>query len=90
MNVRMLRNVALFVALFALIFFFAGLVRDWLVAQFGEATMRAATGYVALAALVVVVIALIPALVRGMTEILAEPATGPARLPSFRRRSRSP
>lgn len=56
----------------------------------GEEAVRTATGYLALAAIVVVVIVLIPMLVPGMREILAQPATGPVRLPWFRRRSRSP
>jgi hypothetical protein len=40
------------------------------------------------AVFVVFIVTLVPLLVAGMREILAEPATGPVRLPSIRRRSR--
>lgn len=75
MVLELLRTVVVYAAA-ALLFSWS---RPWLEGQFGRETMQAVATVVMAVILVAFLIAIGPAMLRGLHEIMAEPATGPLR-----------
>ena len=76
------------VAAFFLGYLVVSAARGWVQAAAGQDARATVSDWVVVAFGLILAVTLMPRMVEGMREILAEPATGPVRLPSIRRRSR--